>query len=196
MKWDDMATLLNDEDAKRGVVSNWTHPSVYNRWCRNAKAIHKKYFPDDKGFNFLKFKYQKKVTSSGKGREKKKLALRVRTAKVKKQDEDREQTDQDEDEDEKMLDLHEEGQDTATTDAANGPSAQSGYTVPDTSLTIPSDDLVTLHLTQQQALDALKPQLWSLMADMMNLTVADDDDSKRWTAEDCEAAMKASDADA
>jgi len=194
MKWDDMATLLNGEDAKRGIVSNWTHASVYNRWCRNAKAIHQKYFRDDKGFNYLKFKYQKKVTSSGKGQQKRKLALRVKTAKFKKQDEHKETTDQNEDDDEEMLDQHEEDQDIPTTDAANDLSAQSGHTVPDTSLTIRSDDLVTLHLTQQQALDALKPQLWGLMADMMNLTVAhDDDDSKRWTAEDCEAAIEAGD---
>jgi hypothetical protein len=194
MPWGDMATKMNKEDADKGILNNWTHPATYNRWMRNSEAIHKEYFPDDKGFNFLRLKYQKRKSDAGQKR--KKTTSRVRRARVDEKEEERdEEGDENGDEDEEMAEQQEKDHKPATAMAADDLSAQPNHANSDTVLDIPSNDLVALHICQQQALDALKPEVWRLMAEMMNERAAGDESEdsskeKTWSASDCEAAMK------
>lgn len=193
MPWDDIATKMTAEDAEKGRFSNWTHAAVYNRWCRNAKQIHKKYFKHDKGFNYLKFKYQKKERSDAKKRNK---ASRATKAKVGKEEEREEEENELMDEDEEMLEQLEEDQKSDRPNAGDELSAQSDHAGSKASLTTSTVDLTTLRSCHDQVRDAQKAELWSLVADRMNERAVGDEseisgEKKRWSAEDCEAAMQA-----
>jgi len=192
MGWTDIATRLNTEDAARGKLSHFTHESVYNRWLRQAPDIHENHFKDDDGFDYKILRYQKKETSSEKGGRKGKPASTGKRAKLEQEDAKEER----EDEGDGLQLRHKNDQKFDNPNAEDGASAQSDNARPFPGLTIHTDDLVALHLFQQQARVALRPEVLRLVAESMNERAAgheseDATEKKRWSAEDCEAAMEA-----
>jgi len=194
MDWDDIIAAMTARDDEKGMTRDWTLAAVWGRWKRNAVQIHAKYFKDDKGFNYEKLKYQKKKPGGGSGGKKRKRAKE----EEEEEEEEHEQGEGEQvDEDEAMLAHHGDHQESTTT-AADRLPGQSDRSGAQQGLTIPIDDLVALHLFGQQARDALKPEVWKLMAQKMNERAASGEDEnssnkKRWSAADCEAVMEAKD---
>jgi len=194
MDWDNIITAMTVRDAEKGMTRDWTLAAVWGRWKRNAVQIHAKYFKDDKGFNYEKLLYQKKKPGGGSGGKKRKRAKEEEEEEHEHEHEGDEQVD----EDEARLAQHEDHQESTTT-AANRLPGHSDRASAQQGPTIPTDDLVALHLFEQQARGALKPEVWKLMAQKMNeRAVSDEGDNssnkKRWSAADCEAVMEANDA--